>query len=223
MFITTVALSYTNWPCWFNYGKAAGQSRSETVRVCKWQPGCCASCPTRGGSQTHQCLKFHLCNREKWWLVIARWYNTICLCQVLSSLCALKAHSLHARHTFLLVTLPELGTDCQKCSPSLCYTGGAKRLAAVLRFQYYNQLTLLSAVFNWTVSELKLQPFPGQIQDSLSSLALVWQACLNHINHSCLWKIGHNFKINCGESSYYMHVCLTVSASFSFMVCLSHC
>lgn len=30
VFIATVALSYTNWPCWFKYGKAAGQSRSET-------------------------------------------------------------------------------------------------------------------------------------------------------------------------------------------------
>lgn len=27
VFIATVALSYANWPCWFNYGKAAGQSR----------------------------------------------------------------------------------------------------------------------------------------------------------------------------------------------------
>lgn len=41
-----------------------------------------------------------------------------------------------------------------------------------------------------------------QIQDRLSSLALVWQACLNHINHSNLWKIGRNFmtiwKFSCG-------------------------
>lgn len=44
---------------------------------------------------------------------------------------------------------PQTGDRLSKVlSPSLCYTGGAKRLAAVLRFQHYNQLTLLSAVFN---------------------------------------------------------------------------
>lgn len=33
-------------------------------------------------------------------------------------------------------------------SPSICCTGGAESLAADLRFQYYYQVTLLSAVFN---------------------------------------------------------------------------
>lgn len=66
VFITTVALSYTNWPCWFNYGKAAGQSRRKTVPVL-WNGRRDAEYRVlpEGGARHAKCLKFHLCKRGK--------------------------------------------------------------------------------------------------------------------------------------------------------------
>lgn len=61
------------------------------------------------------------------------------VCEVVSLLCAHKTLLAHIR----VGHPPRSGDRLSKVLPaSLCYTGGAERLAAGLRFPYFNRSTL---------------------------------------------------------------------------------
>lgn len=129
--------------------------------------------------------------------------------------------------TGLCFCLPKEGWDCQKVS--LSTQRAEVSSSSEVTVLQYNRMTHVSAVFDWSVSEkgsaLKLThpAYPAQTlhRDSLSSLALEQQVCLNYINHSSLWKIGHSFRNQLWKC--VLDALLPHSECIIQFSCFSHC